>query len=891
MDDRLTISRTTVVQMRAALAQQLQSAIGSFRGDIASLVADLVDHLSLLSPQFDGVFTGDGRLSESINDVLDRIYADFLVRYTDAFALEDARRRLAEFFIRAIYAQLAVLAEQEARLRASSSAVAGRYLYTDSIYESFTGGRNYSAAPSCLAVNRQAGTLRLPCIESSYDGADRTNVTIVPLSAYLTRLERGSSDGVYRNNPLEPFYLSAYSTALPDNETVCAGLFAGTSGALFDIVIALPVISPVSRVSFAAFGNGTVRFVGAYGSQVPDPDWKHGELDELTVTSAVDDNLGLDIAFARTMLRELHLVVEVREFDLVRGPLALERAVSTGATLETLADVLDELPPLGIHTTDVRRSFGELASFFSRRMQQTTEHIAENCRVYCCGLYALHLSDAAHAPYGEYETIPLHVDGCVLELGATVTESLIASGESASVCTVLSAVVEGHDLPLSLGTVTQHDGAVLRTTMIPSGSIEIVDVEHPLLLQSHFLVDTDALDAMVLYYNGTGFPLPSGTIVSRRDWHHEFALPSGEARELGLYDGAVVTMDYPLPDTDPYGNPYQPASLVLFDHINNPTFRHQLLVAGDPCLYVPFSGEYIQYAGDEYSPVTRSGESFFALSGKGETASGEDILEIGGRLYARSSYVVGPYRQFFYGVIDEAIATYTETTLGGVPVHAFATAYPYVRGSLNVQADGPVSILGYDDDTTGAIVPLAGKCAFYTSTDYTSVTVSYIPIEPTCASALVATNIAQPNVRESFQRLTDRALTLSRYPYVEQAIVSSERFDLYDGVFSLRERYSIVYEPFVVYVGGGTKAINRSRYRADQEEVRTLPGTYTYTVENGNRIVFENDPPLPVIVQYYAGADSIRARVRMYRSDYTRTDLSPELRDYTLFINARKLIL
>ena len=88
----------------------------------------------------------------------------------------------------------------------------------------------------------------------------------------------------------------------------------------------------------------------------------------------------------------------------------------------------------------------------------------------------------------------------------------------------------------------------------------------------------------------------------------------------------------------------------------------------------------------------------------------------------------------------------------------------------------------------------------------------------------------------------------------------------------------------------GSKAVNLTAYRNTQQGVlpRGGAGMVTYTVENGNRIVFDRIITGTVVVHYYIMTDVIRSRIHMYRSDYKRNDMTPVLSNYTLLLNVRR---
>ena len=219
-----------------------------------------------------------------------------------------------------------------------------------------------------------------------------------------------------------------------------------------------------------------------------------------------------------------------------------------------------------------------------------------------------------------------------------------------------------------------------------------------------------------------------------------------------------------------------------------------------------------------------------------------------------------------------------------------------MKGTLKAFCDGKMisELTECDVDVYGDVLTDEEKTEFTLPSTYDSggVTMCYIPIDPTAATDNISSNIAQYNATEKFTKTKDMKLILSRYPHLDCDIISSNRFDFADGAFFLKWKYSVVYEPIAIYVNG-IKARNITKYREDRTSKPTFTPSYRdddyqYYVENGNVVVFNKSLLGTILVYYYKTVDAVQIGVEMYRSNYNRDDMSPEIYSYTLLANIQR---
>lgn len=918
MDKRIRLKRETAEQLRPLIASIVASAVEETRGDVPGAISEFVGAM-----KFDQCVVPDSLLQgplldERLNDLLDMIYTDLTVQYHDAFSLEDMILTVRNLFESTIFSQVIETGDLSAKLRYYQTLDGQMGQYNHILYESFNQSVNYSQSLSPLQINADAGVMRLPAVEESHDGAAMNDVLLVPISNMVGIVYSSDPSSAYSTSPLDPFYTILSTNAFPENTDFLAYTFSNFEGALVDLTVRFPVLTYVSKITFSLFSNGNAKVAGVYYSRNADPSWGRGELTSIPVDEISYDNPGIDLSFERTALRELHVVLNIEEFTSERAATETTRYLTTDSYATFLAHLCRDIVPGGfIEQEDFAKQVAEIRDDMTSRLDHAVETIGTGLKFYVAGLYNLHVSDLIYSSYGEYESEPTAVHGNIIAVSAHMNGPFdIVSDGVLEGCSLLSSVTADTEVyvkqPNSSGEM--NDACALAYRYIMENNVEIIDPDYPLVAETHFIPAevSGELTGFRMYSWGEELPLPSSYILSRKPYATFVGLPSDYITAHNLYCGAVLTMTYPPAESDRYGRTYLPGESNLLESVGNPTLRNPSLEAYSLTIYVPFPlggvDNFISYGPGEYSLVSANGvPRYYIGEGKGEdttTLDDEEVivssLAAGAvpHLYVREKEVIGPFSDFYFGVLEEPLSPGTLTSIAGVSYYEFETAFAYAKGTLNLKLlDEPVYV--FTEYSTDGTVPLGldEKNKIYilpssipSYTPDTIVYASYVPIDHSASSAYVDTNIARHNMTETVQASAVREVKLRRYSYVDKTIMVSRQFDFCDGIFSLKQRYSVVYEPVVVYVNG-VKARNLTEYRKRDEDApkqNATIGTASYTVENGNRVVFDREVTGTVIVNYYAFTDSIRTKIRMYRSNARSTYLSPALHDYYVGLNARR---
>ena len=267
--------------------------------------------------------------------------------------------------------------------------------------------------------------------------------------------------------------------------------------------------------------------------------------------------------------------------------------------------------------------------------------------------------------------------------------------------------------------------------------------------------------------------------------------------------------------------------------------------------------------------------------------------------------MVGPFSDFYWGVLREGVGQRCchealPVSRNGINYTAYRTDVDYVRGSLViVDRDSGKRLHNtlwseYDIDTADS--PVHDKTVFYVRSDvvfYTSDTyvspyeLYYIPLDRNHLSLTTGSAIARHNTTQCVDMVDASIITLNAPAHIDWSIINSGDFINVGGVFSLKNHYSITYEPIMVYVDG-EKA-------ADATDYLTGTGVFTpntlgieFYYDGISRLQFNRKITGSVIVYSYGAYNSMVPFIKLYRSDYASLDATPVIPDYTLHVMAQR---
>ena len=908
---RLQITRRTDQTARALIAGVLKKSVVELRGDYPDEILQVVNnfsfdftHIPELGLEYAGLFQ-----DKHINNLLELMYLDLIIQYGDVFEFQDYLVAIKDTFSTAISANVVRASEILSRARDYKELSLRRFTYTDIIHESFNSSRNMSLFDFPLDVNNGAGLLKLPGMIDNYARAETSNIYLNVQSSNAVLLDESDSNQSYSSDMTDPYFVTVTSIGNPDNDITEDWDFAGEGydGCIVDLVTRFNTIQPVTRVSFTPFSISKIDIPCVFYSTAMNAEWDSGEMILVKDIDITYDTDTVEINFGRVFAREIHVILHQRTYNLARTNTETEDTLSANDYITEVKSNLKHIVPMGfVEPIYVGPQIDEIISYVEEQAQVKTGNLSPNTRVYVIGICGLEVQNVAYANYGEYLDVVRPMNGVLHSVSFTQTDNysdivdVLGSG-TVDMCSILS--ITAGENSIYLGTTNDNgdviDGSVVEANLEYNSGALTRSTTIPYKFKTHFL-PTSEFDNFTMYTDGRAFSIPNDADTEIDTYTATIKLPADFSEAYNLQEGSVVTMTYTPPEEDCFGQRYRVYEANIGDIIGRPNLAvNEVFSIVDQYIHVIASGENISYAEDEYVKVLLSGEVYYQLEiNKGFDVDGETIFENEGYYYVSPSVLSGPFHNFYYGSLKEEPLFVESGELYGFFYAVYSVEESYVKGTLSLFSYDKLvtsGLLEYDNDTYGSIGSDEDKKLFVISDpDYDSggLTVCYIPVYSEATTDYIAANIAQYNATEKFLKTVDTKLVLSKYPHLDHSILTSDMFDFSNGMFYLKSKYSVVYEPITVYVNG-IKAVNITEYQTDINTIPTFRKSYRdddyqYYVENGNTLVFNKDVAGSIMVYYYKSVDSIQTGVEMYRSNYSRDDLSPEIYNYTILANIQR---
>ena len=903
---RLDIRRRTSDLTREYIAEIIKKSVVNLRGEYPEQIKEIVNNLSFNHSHIPEFTYNEGALfrEQGLNNLLELIYIDLLIQYGDLFSIQDILKEMKAGFESAISANVVKASELSSKARDFKAFSSSQFDFTDVHHESFLSTKNYTQSDYACQINNGAGVVKMPGVVEQYALPETSDVFITPVSEAVKLVDENESAQAYLDDMTEPYFVTLFSTGNPHNSDVPSVELSAYNGMVVDITIRFNTVVPVTRVQFKPFSNAPMDIIGVFYSLVPEGSWSLGDVRvarRWSLDYSTDDT---EINFPRVYAREIHILAHQSKFNLVRSDIEIEDVLSAKDYIEAIAENMVDLMPHGfIEHDNLSMQIQEIIDHVNSQATIKTEKPVPNTRSYVMGLCDLQVSNVSYMHFGDFLSKGRQVNGNVHAVSFLQDGDIVRDdGGIVDSCALFSIEAAGESIYVGYhaddGRVI--DGAVINANLEFNKGAMIKNSTHPYKFETHFR-PTATLSGFEIYNNGEMYTLPSGVQIEEGTFTTTIKLPKSFCETYNLLEGVIITMLYDVDTYDELGRPYSTSQVRIADRIGRPNIAiNEAAYIKDSYLYVLTESGSIGYAPQlnettpsEWEKVTISGDTFFYLtSDKGLPMDGIDILENDGNYYVKESKASGPFDDFYYGSLKEEPEFLYLSGLYNV----MQTEVPYIKGTLKAFYDDKLisNTSEYDVDTVGNILSDSEKQKFLIPSSYSvdEVKICYMPIDPNDTTDNIASNIAQYNGSEQFRGTTERKVTLSKYPYLDPDIISSQAFDFKDGIFSLKWKYSVTYEPIVVFVNG-IKAVNITEYR---EGIQSKPpfrksyreDDYQFYVEAGKNLVFNQDITGNIVVYFYELGDRVRERIEMYRSNYSRDDVTPEVYSYTLLANIQR---
>jgi len=913
MNRRVTVTRNVNQQVKDLLGQLLQQSLVDIRGDIPFTMRDVVRRFDMdVTNIIDLDATPIRRdlfRDETVNTLMDSAYVDHYVQYIDAFTLQDALTNLRGLFDSGIMAAVMRAGELKSRIHDYTLLAENQHDFTDVFHNTFNDSYNGAAIDTQLSISPTAGIIRLQSIDQNFCEPEHCNIKLSLISLDPDIIDESDAANAYNNNMMSPYFVTCVAYGDPTNPDYGTINFGEESGILVRLEIKFAGVFPITRVSFAQFSTMPFDIIAMYYSQKATPEWHIDDLDEIDITGYSSDNNEVEINFDRVYAQTVWIVLRQKHYLEAKSQTALDQLLTTSEYLDYVGGVVERIAIDGFTETEDEQDIAkEIVASIKAQVDRLSDRVEPHARAYTLGVFNVKAANASYMQYGEYESQVEKLRGNVASVAVAFDGSvdMTASGQ-VDTAAVFSLVLPGDkevflgQTFLDAGVNQVIDTAIISENTILSGGNLIPDPEHPYKFKTHFVPAPDADTVSIrLFVDGYEEVIEPGVDEVSWDGNRlEVRLPAVTCEAYNLYDGKVVTMRYEVPAIDRYGRSYDIDEVDILKALGKPNIRDNAACElGDRYMYHKSGEVYVSYAPGEWFECNIEGEDslFYCIyTGKGEAAT-DDVLQIGTKLFLPEKLVIPPYDDFYYGVTgDPAADQNASTTHDDVTYQTYKTDLPYVKGTLKVYVDGVYTneVIEYETDIDGNIATNDMKRVFYVHRPESEsvVTCSYIPLDvDDPGSGYVNTNIAQHTEMERFTGTTDKKLRLSRFAFHDNTIVTSPTFAVQNGVFFLKRKYSIVYEPIVVYING-IKATNIHDYETGltpEFKPKKRTTDYQYYFEHGDTLVFNEELKGNIIVYYYTLSDSFKTRISLYRSNSFREDQTPELYNYTILANIQR---
>lgn len=374
--------------------------------------------------------------------------------------------------------------------------------------------------------------------------------------------------------------------------------------------------------------------------------------------------------------------------------------------------------------------------------------------------------------------------------------------------------------------------------------------------------------------------------------------------DVSIEFGDTITVSYSFPSQDVAGATYNANVISIDTAVGNPVLKNRNLKYGSKSRMLTANQDN---GFTSYSIPTEAWEAFYPVSGATEDA--QQAFEIlSGELkdnftvfpqYAISDVgyaISGQYGRIgtgnlYYGIIDEQ-HTISSNPDGDTVLN---TDYEYIPGTLHIESQGMIfANTEYDTDTisvkydktefTTAGIPVSGD-----------ILCSYMPAN--FSLEIQEDNVAEPNYRQLYPGTdVSSAITLDHIPYVDAYILASSlhagsEWIFSQGKFINKNNERIVYAPISILLNG-KPIVNMTNYQTshdpDIEDFEYRGNNPMYYVK-GRKVIFNTYIDTSIEVRYYYLNDKFKLVAKLYRTNRSVDDITPEMYGFALYLNERDI--
>lgn len=824
--------------------------------------------------------------NREINDILDLLYIDILTQYFDLYGIEDAVHSASSFMRSLINGMIS----EATRIRLKSEALVQMLdtTNTDTYVESQTFSQAGSSESS-LTVDPLTRSLTLSSLTEEINDEAEMDVRITAASSGVCVAYESPAEFAFSGDPVSPYFLHLLTNGPCDNTEIDA--VNPGSGLYAEIIITFPESVSFTDIVLNIISGGPLRVIGVRSHENSQKGTEWSALTSVDEFSYRNELGSLIIRCSRTNAREIHVLVENVYYELTDNDTVIPGCPGIHEMRNHLKSVLQSVETIGIpEGKSLRDSLQILKTKLLERIDVPLRSYPGGMRSYLVGVYGVRVSNRSYWQNGEWMSKDI-------ERGHFITSAAIIARGSLDIWN--NSVVDAAVVPfLQIGSSTfrckapDNDGRITDIVTL-SYNRGTDSSSYPVYFTTSFLPETDN-QTFWLHYDGKVGALTSSDMASTYTRTGlVIKIESGYLLSSGLTAGMTIACRYVPSETDLHGLARKTDRVNIVNEIGYPHIANRdVFYNTSRYLFVSdtVNGRYTSYAPGEYALFeANDGVMYYLGDGKGEDTSASQFVVTSGTVYVSGTSAVMAPSALYCGHFDQSVTdTGSTVEVNGYDYRIYQTAYPYMKGTLNVSVDHEPErlIMEYGEDTATAVLNNDARRLFSVRSDrigeVSSTRAHFMPINYATHPENIVSNFAPyTNTEQHYMNMED-SLTLESPVFVDPVIIDSDEFGYHDGVFSYLPFFSVVYEPVLVYVNG-IRAHNMTEYgdRDIYDPGTVRDNVYGYIVSD-RQIVFNRQVEGTVMVYYYTWVRSYLVGFSIARVNTFRDDLTPEVTGFTI---------
>lgn len=615
------------------------------------------------------------------------------------------------------------------------------------------------------------------------------------------------------------------------------------NGVLLGIDIELPTVIKVNTIKIRLVSDISQEIVDVlYADNFGDPEGST-RIEKYAVTN---NGFVTDISFAPVQTRRLRIILGTKLTKELDNTIIIKNRIDPEYQDKVVREIreIESESLINGKPVDLTKAAARVAD----ALYLDPIEVKKNRKVYIAGIRSIQVLYREYEAYGSFTSSGDRLEG---NLAYVTLEEESVNTDGIKI--IKKVIINGKEY--SIGAV-QESGLIQDISVVRLG--DILNPDKRYYFDTNFIPDDNypvEVRAFNQVLNNSNFNL---SLTEKFQSNNRYYLaPTSE-----IVEGTTLTLEYRPAPFDRVGIEYDPRKLDIIRSIGKPNTKNNL-IANRISRDIYFYDDVVQDTISRYSlnEISKEGNSIrLPLTTGGAPLHGEqpsvgNIIISGGEGYLElTKPYYGLYRGSFVLMEEEKEVDSNGLLqqIGNSSVKG--TSFPYVRNMIYiVQGTNPVKITseyvtnyGPEDDFKRVVVdrnsidPAKKVKVFYHP----------IPLRNGTFDSTIKNNIERHNQTQNVVTAVPiREVTLEYYPFVDPDIITSSLFTKVRGTWFFRDRTSVIYEPFLIYVDG-----------------RKLEFDRDYTVV-GKKVSFVEPVSGNVNIRYYTLSDRVGFKIEMFREE------------------------